>query len=77
MQPSTFLKFYVRNAVLKCEIRCKRDLACQLNSTPSCALVESNYTNFEDYGRLIDFQSQISKLSNFNGLDANNYMIHH
>ena len=29
------------------------------------------------YGRLIDFLSQISKLSNFNMLDLADFMMHH
>jgi len=30
-----------------------------------------------NYGRLIDFLSQISKLSNFNMLDLADFMMHH
>jgi len=38
-------------------------------------LVGSNYINSEDnYGRLIDFLSQMSKLSNFNVLDLADFM---
>jgi len=41
-------------------------------------LVGSNYINTEDnYERLIDFLSQISKLSNFNVLDLADFMMHH
>ena len=38
----------------------------------------SNYMNSEDdYGRLADFLSQISKLSYFNVLDLADFMMHH
>jgi len=41
-------------------------------------LVMSNYMNPEDnYGRLVDFLSQISKLPCFNVLDFVGFMIHH
>jgi len=41
-------------------------------------LVGSNYINTEDnYERLIDFLSQISKLFNFNVLDLADFMLHH
>jgi len=41
-------------------------------------LFGSNYVNAEDnYERLIDFLSQISKLSNFNALDLADFMMHH
>jgi len=41
-------------------------------------LVGSNYINTKDnYKRLIDFLSQISKLSNFNVLDLADIMRHH
>jgi len=41
-------------------------------------LVGSNYINLEDdYGRLIDFLSQISKLSCFNVLDLPDFTMHH
>jgi len=38
MQLVTFLKFYVHHAALKCETATdvERDLACRLNSPPSC-----------------------------------------
>jgi len=40
-------------------------------------LVGSYYTNTEDnYERLIDFLSQISKLFNFNVLDLADFMMH-
>jgi len=40
--------------------------------------IGSNYINTEDnYGRLIDFLSQISKLSYFNVLDLADFMMHH
>ena len=41
-------------------------------------LVGSYYINTEDnYERLIDFLSQISKLFNFNVLDLADFMMHH
>jgi len=41
-------------------------------------LVGSDYINTEDnYERLIDFLSQISKLFNFNVLDLADFMLHH
>jgi len=37
-----------------------------------------NYMNSEDnYGRLVDFLRQISKLSYFNVLDIADFMVHH
>jgi len=35
------------------------------------------HTNEDNYGRLIDFLSHISKLSNFNMLGLADFMIHH
>ena len=35
------------------------------------------YNTEDNYGRLIDFLSQISKLSNFNMLDLADFMMHH
>ena len=47
--------------------------------TTGCVfLVGSNYINTEDnYGRIIDFLSQISKLSFFNVLDLADFMMQH
>jgi len=41
-------------------------------------LIGSNYIHTEDnYGCLIEFLSQISKLSNLNVLDLADFMMHH
>jgi len=48
------------------------------HKTPGCFFSLSKYINREaDYGRFIDFVSQISKLSCFDVHDLADFMMHH
>ena len=70
---STFFKGRVKIAILVCFTA-----FCELSKKRVIFLVGSNYINTEDnYGCLIEFLSKISKLSNFNLLDLNDFTMHH